>query len=415
MSESLLTKAFSELVKRGALTVITARGKRLEFGDGSGVPVTIRFTDAAAQAGFLYDPELRVGELFMNQRLVIEQGTVYDFLYTVLRDSQDVPPHPLFAVLDWARYATRRMRQNNTAQRARDNVHSHYDLGDELYELFLDADWQYSCAYFERPDSTLEEAQLAKKRHIAAKLLIEPGMSVLDIGCGWGGTALYLAEVAGAGTVDGITLSDEQLKRATARAAARGLGDRVKFRIEDYRATKGPYDRLVSVGMFEHVGLSYYKAYFESVKRLLKPDGVMLLHTIGAMKPPSSANAWLDRYIFPGGYVPSLSEMVPIIEKLGLFVTDLEILRLHYAYTLREWRTRFMANRARAAARYDERFCRMWEFYLAMCEAAFRCENVVVFQFQLARHQDAVPLTRDYLMQREAELRQRESMLTGGV
>jgi cyclopropane-fatty-acyl-phospholipid synthase len=411
MIESLLAKALTELVKRGNLTVITAKGRHLQFGDGTGVPVTIRFADAAAQAAFLYDPELRLGELFMNQRLLVEQGTIYDFLYTALRDSQDSPPHPLFAALEWIRYTTRRLRQHNTARRARDNVHSHYDLGDELYALFLDADWQYSCAYYERPDITLEQAQLAKKRHIAAKLLIEPGQSVLDIGCGWGGTALYLAETAGAGAVDGITLSDEQLKRATARAAERGLSDRVKFRIEDYRATRGPYDRLVSVGMFEHVGIGYYKAYFENVKRLLKSDGVMLLHTIGAMKPPSSANAWLDRYIFPGGYVPSLSEMMPVIEKAGLFVTDIEILRLHYAYTLREWRTRFMANRAKAAALYDERFCRMWEFYLAMCEAAFRCESVVVFQLQITHHQDAVPLTRDYLLAREAELRQRESVV----
>jgi cyclopropane-fatty-acyl-phospholipid synthase len=409
MIESLLAKALAELVKRGNLTVVTAKGKRLQFGDGTGEAVTIRFADTGAQIAFLYDPELRVGELFMNQRLLVEQGTIYDFLYTVLRDSQDVPPHPMFAVLDWVRYATRRLRQNNTASRARDNVHSHYDLGDELYTLFLDADWQYSCAYYEQPDITLEQAQLAKKRHIAAKLLIQPGQSVLDIGCGWGGTALYLAEVAGAGTVDGITLSDEQLKRAEARAAERGLSDRVKFRIEDYRATKGPYDRLVSVGMFEHVGIGYYKAYFENVKRLLKPDGVMLLHTIGAMKPPSSANPWLDRYIFPGGYVPSLSEMMPVIEKLGLFVTDIEILRLHYAYTLREWRTRFMANRAVAAARYDERFCRMWEFYLALSEAAFRCESIVVFQLQITHRQESVPLTRDYLLTREAELRQRES------
>jgi cyclopropane-fatty-acyl-phospholipid synthase len=411
MIENLLAKALAELVKRGNLTVITATGKRLQFGDGSGVPVTVRFTDAAAQLAFLYDPELRLGELFMNQRFVVEQGTIYDFLYTALRDAGSMPSNPLLKLIEWSRYATRRMRQNNTAQRSRDNVHSHYDLGDELYTLFLDADWQYSCAYYEQPDATLEQAQLAKKRHIAAKLLVEPGQSVLDIGCGWGGTAMYLAETAGAGTVDGITLSDEQLKRATARAAERGLSDRVKFRIEDYRATKGPYDRLVSIGMFEHVGIGFYQTYFDNVKRLLKPDGVMLLHTIGAMKPPSSANAWLDRYIFPGGYVPSLSEMTPVIEKAGLFITDLEILRLHYAYTLREWRKRFMANRAVAAARYDERFCRMWEFYLAMCEAAFQCESVVVFQLQITHQQDAVPLTRDYIIEREAELRQREPQL----
>ena len=288
---------------------------------------------------------------------------------------------------------------------AKQNVAHHYDLNGRLYDLFLDSDRQYSCAYFETPDTGLEAAQTAKKRHIIAKLLVEPGQSVLDIGSGFGGLALSLVEQARAGQVRGITLSHEQLAGSRQRVADRGLADRITFALEDYRATQGSFDRIVSVGMFEHVGVSAYDAYFQACRRLLKADGVMLLHTIGRTGRPYPTNPWVTRYIFPGGHLPTLSEMTPAIERSGLVVTDIEVLRLHYAYTLRAWRERFMAHREDAKRLYDERFCRMWECYLALAEAAFRFEDAVVFQVQLARRNDTVPLTRGYIAAREAALR----------
>jgi len=296
-----------------------------------------------------------------------------------------------------------RLYRRNSAHRAKQNVAHHYDLDNRLYALFLDADWQYSCAYFERAGQELEEAQLAKKRHIAAKLLIEPSHRVLDIGSGWGGLALYLAQQCGA-NVTGITLSEEQLELACQRSQSEQLASRVEFRLQDYRSVSEHYDRIVSVGMFEHVGAAYYNSFFERARDLLTDDGVMLLHTIGRSDGPGSSNAWIAKYIFPGGYVPALSEMSPAIERSGLIVTDIEILRLHYAETLRAWRDRFLARWADAAQIYDERFCRLWEFYLSACEAGFRHCGLVVFQIQLAKHQNAVPLTRDYIGMRSANL-----------
>ncbi|MDB5972581.1 MAG: SAM-dependent methyltransferase [Hydrocarboniphaga sp.] len=406
--ESLLKSALSGLVVRGALELQTASGKRWLFGNGSEPEIGVRFVDAAAQRAFLFDPELKLGELFMDQRLLVERGSIYDFLYLLLDNARDSAPSPLLAAIDRLRFATRRWRQRNDPRRALRNVAHHYDLGEPLYDLFLDSDRQYSCAYFETPEQSLEDAQLAKKRHIAAKLRVGPGDKVLDIGCGWGGLAMYLAEVAGADQVLGITLSKEQRATAEARAAERGLGRQVVFSLTDYRHQDGEFDRIVSVGMFEHVGLGYYDTYFRNCRRLLRDDGLMLLHTIGCSGPPSHANPWLDRYIFPGGYLPTLSEMMPAIERAGLIVTDIEVLRLHYASTLRAWRERFMARRAEAARLYDERFCRMWEFYLAFCEAAFRCEDVVVFQLQLATRNDSVPLTRHYIAEREQALKTEE-------
>ncbi len=409
-----LAKGLKDLIKFGALEVTCASGQRLHFGDGSGTPVVIRFADARAQWAFMIDPELRLGEIFTDSRLLLEQGSIYDFLVLVLSNIQASPkekPNLLTYLAGRVRFATRRWRQRNTATRSRRNVAQHYDLGDALYALFLDQDWQYSCAYFESDDLTLEQAQLAKKRHIAAKLMVDPGHSVLDIGCGWGGLGLYLAETAGAAPVTGITLSQEQLARANARASERGLSERVQFKLQDYRTLDGQFDRIVSVGMFEHVGLSFYDTYFENCARLLQQDGVMLLHTIACTGVPTQANPWLDRYIFPGGYLPTLSEMMPAIERAGLVLSDLEVWRLHYAKTLACWRERFLARRAEAAALYDDRFCRMWEYYLAFCEAAFRHEDVVVFQLQLTRRNDTVPLCRDYIDQRKQALRAREASL----
>ena len=272
----------------------------------------------------------------------------------------------------------------------------HYDLSGELYDLFLDADRQYSCAYFARPDMTLEEAQAAKKAHIAAKLLIEPGMRVLDIGCGWGGMGLTLARDFGA-QVTGVTLSQEQHAIANQRAQKAGLADKARFHLMDYRDVKGQFDRIVSVGMFEHVGVPHYDAYFATVERLLAPDGIALIHTIGRAGPPGATSPWITKYIFPGGYCPAMSETMAAVERHKLVTTDVEVWRLHYAETLRIWRERFEANIESARALYDDRFCRMWRYYLIASELTFRLNNQVVFQFQLTPKQDAVPLTRDYL------------------
>jgi cyclopropane-fatty-acyl-phospholipid synthase len=296
----------------------------------------------------------------------------------------------------WMRW----LQQYNPRSRSRRNVAHHYDLSDRLYDLFLDRDRQYSCAYFSNNNKTLDEAQHDKKRHIASKLLLKPGATVLDIGSGWGGMALYLARVSQA-DVTGITLSTEQLKVSNDRAAAEGLADRVHFHLRDYRDENGKYDRVVSVGMFEHVGARHYRDFFRKLKSILADDGVALLHAIGRMSPPGATNAWLRKYIFPGGYTPALSETMAAIEKEGLWVTDIEILRVHYAETLKEWRRRFLENRAEIARLYDERFCRMWEFYLAGCEVAFRYLDQMVFQIQIAKRVGAVPFTRDYMIEWE--------------
>ncbi len=407
---TLLRYVLSRVVVRGNLRVTDSSGAIHEFGDGSGSPVHVRFTSSSAERAITRNPELRLGEAFMDGTLVVEEGTIYDFLnLATQRDHwRDLPWW--MAGFRVARYVTRRLDQFNPARRARRNVAHHYDLDGRLYRLFLDTDEQYSCAYFESDTATLEAAQLAKKRHIAAKLAPRRGDRVLDIGSGWGGLGLYLAETHPV-EVTGVTLSEEQHATSRRRAEETGLGDRVDFRLRDYRDVEGPYDRIVSVGMFEHVGVGYYDTFFARVSDLLTDDGVMLLHSIGRYGPPGSTNPWIAKYIFPGGYIPALSEVLPAIEKSGLLVTDIEILRLHYAETLREWRKRFMANREKAAALYDERFCRMWEFYLAGSEISFRNQGMMVFQIQLAKRQDAVPLTRRYIDDTEDDLRRRDGGL----
>jgi cyclopropane-fatty-acyl-phospholipid synthase len=387
--EKVLTALLSRLVSRGSLTVIAASGNELVFGDGTGEEVRVRFADAAAERALLLNPDLRLGELFMDGRLIVERGTIYDFLAVLLRGSSSLPRPLAIRVLDYIRFMKRRSISDNKPWRSRRNVAHHYDLDHRLYRLFLDNDFQYSCAYFEHPGQSLEEAQLAKKRLITAKLLVEPDSRVLDIGCGWGGLALYIKQMGGARQVQGITLSREQLQVATGRAEKAGLEDSVRFVLNDYREVEGSFDRIV--------------------RQLLKPDGVMLLHTIGLMDGPWYPNPWLDKYIFPGGQLPALSEIVPAVERAGLIVTDVECLRMHYAETLSQWRRRFMERREEACALYDERFCRMWEYYLACCEAAFRYQDVAVFQMQCARSIDAVPLTRDYIAERMQILRLREA------
>jgi cyclopropane-fatty-acyl-phospholipid synthase len=324
--------------------------------------------------------------------------------------------HPIARIRSILGVLKRRIDQYNPAARAQRNVAHHYDLNGRLYSLFLDRDRQYSCAYFPRGDETLEQAQIAKKRHIAAKLCLDrPDLTVLDIGCGWGGLGLTLARDFGA-RVTGITLSTEQLAKAQARAAAVGLADRVSFELLDYRAMDRTFDRVVSVGMFEHVGVGHYREFFDTISRCLKPDGVALLHAIGRSDGPGFTNPWITKYIFPGGYCPALSEVLPPLEQSRLVATDIEILRLHYAETLRHWRRRFAANQDTIAAIYDERFCRMFEFYLCGSEIAFRSAGQMVFQIQLAHQQTAAPLTRDYIAIAEAAAvgRQKSSAMSPG-
>ncbi|MDE2376292.1 cyclopropane-fatty-acyl-phospholipid synthase family protein [Bradyrhizobium sp.] len=400
--DRLLRRFLSQFIRRGSLTVTTASGARFTFGDGTGREVAVRFTTTEAQRKILLNPELGLGEAFMDGEFLVENGLIADVLAIVL-DQPEVLPH--WAKPFWhLRYLKRYFKQFNLRSRSRSNVTHHYDLDGRLYSLFLDADMQYSCAYFETPDTSLDDAQLAKKRHIAAKLLVKRGHRVLDIGSGWGGFALYLAEIAGA-EVTGITLSTEQLQVSNARAIERGLTQSAKFMLQDYRDVVGPFDRIVSVGMFEHVGVKFYDTYFRHCAELLADDGVMLLHSIGRPQGPDATNPWIAKYIFPGGYIPALSEVLPSIERAGLMVCDIEILRMHYAETLKAWRERFLARREEAVQLYDERFARMWQFYLAACEMSFRKQGLMNIQIQLTKRQDVVPITRDYIAHEEARLR----------
>ena len=405
--DRLLQFLLKTFIRRGTFRVTTSRGTVLTFGDGTGQPVSVRFTSRAAEWAILLDPELKFGEAYMDGTFVVEQGSIADVLCVMLGQGTEVPH---WARPQWLlRYLYRRFQQFNPRRRARHNVAHHYDLDGRLYSLFLDADRQYSCGYFESPGQSLDDAQLAKKRHVAAKLLVKPDNSkkdlrVLDIGCGWGGLGLYLAETAGA-DVTGITLSQEQHAIANERAAEKGLIERARFKLQDYRDIDGPFDRIVSVGMFEHVGVNHYDTFFRKSAQLLSDDGVMLLHAIGRSEGPGITNPWISKYIFPGGYIPALSEVLPHIEKAGLLVTDIEILRLHYAETLKAWRQRFLAHRADVERIYDERFERMWEFYLASSEMSFREQNMMVFQIQITKRQGVVPMTRDYIMREEQRLR----------
>ncbi|HAM46556.1 MAG TPA: SAM-dependent methyltransferase [Alphaproteobacteria bacterium] len=400
-----LSHMLRRFVQSGCLYVFDPDGKRHVFqGAEPGPEVTMRLHDRALIWRLVLNPELAAGEAYMDGTLTFENGGVAEFLRLFARNRYHLADHPVQVQMQKLRLALRRFHNRRiNRQKAQKNVAHHYDLNRELYELFLDRDMQYSCAYFIDPEDTLEQAQAQKKRHIAAKLQLADGQRILDIGCGWGGMALYLAQCADV-EVLGITLSTEQLDLAMQRAEAAGLADRVKFELKDYRELDGTFDRIVSVGMFEHVGTANYWDFFAQINRLLDPDGVALLHSIGHMSPPSTASPWLDKYIFPGGYSPALSEVLTAVEPNQLWVTDIEVLRVHYAQTLEEWNRRFQANRARIAEIYDERFCRMWEFYLISCAQMFRTGAQMVFQMQLAHKRDAVPLTRNYMFENERRL-----------
>ncbi|HUN41298.1 MAG TPA: cyclopropane-fatty-acyl-phospholipid synthase family protein [Acetobacteraceae bacterium] len=407
--QAILDAILKRFITIGRLTVRWPDGRLNTYAGRPGLEGGLALHTNGAIRRLLLNPALAVGECYMDGTLTPDARGIYDVLDVLvtnfMANSDKLPAA-------WASHMLRVMKrkidQYNPAGRARRNVAHHYDLNGRLYSLFLDRDRQYSCAYFPRGDETLEEAQAAKKRHIAAKLLLtRPDLTVLDIGCGWGGMALTLARDYAA-RVTGITLSTEQLAEARNRAAADGLSDRVSFELMDYRTMTQRFDRIVSVGMFEHVGVGFYPAFFETVSRCLKPDGVALLHAIGRSDPPGATNPWIAKYIFPGGYCPALSEVLPPIERSGLVATDIEILRLHYAETLRHWRRRFAANRDAIASLYDERFCQMWEFYLCGAELSFRREGNMVFQIQMAHDQTAVPLTRDYITVSEKQVSQRE-------
>ena len=405
--ETLLRIFLNEIIKQGAVDIETPHAA-FRVGDGGKPACAIRFANDRAAISLMRDPEFAFGELYMSGGIDVMQGTIYDVLAVITRNISVATLPKWIRMLRHARNKLRRLKQRNDLRRARSNVEHHYDIGEELYNLFLDEDLQYSCGYFDSSSADLEDAQKAKRRHIAAKLLVEPNDQILDIGCGWGGLGLYLAQCCGA-RVTGVTLSPRQLEVARERARKGRLIERASFRLEDYRNVTGPFDRIVSIGMFEHVGVDFYDAYFVKVADLLNETGVALISTIGRLDGPGATNPWITKHIFPGGYIPALSEIVPSVERAGLIITDIEVLRLHYAETLAHWRARFAARRDEAKMLYGERFCRMWEFYLAGSECAFRFDREVVFQLQLAKKIDAIPITRDYIGLREAELRASES------
>jgi cyclopropane-fatty-acyl-phospholipid synthase len=399
-----LDRMLAGFVRTGSLTVTDADGRSHVFAGAPGPAVHMRLTDPSLYWKLFLNPELHAGEAYMDGRMSFPGSSLRDFLtlFSLNRGALAGQRHQ--AALRRVSRALKRFHQANPIGVAQRNVAHHYDLGNAFYRLFLDRDMFYSCAYFRDPGDSLEAAQIAKCRLIAAKLCLRPGQRVLDVGSGWGGLARYLARVADV-EVLGVTLSREQHALAVERAAAEGLERRLRFELRDYRQLEGPFDRIVSVGMFEHVGVGHYPEFFAKMRELLAPDGVMLLHSIGKMSPPGTASPWLRKYIFPGAYSPALSEVFPAVEANGLWVTDLEFLRLHYAYTLRCWADRFEANRAEVAAMYDERFCRMWEFYLISAEMMFRTGAQEVFHMQLARTRDAAHIVRDYMVEEQARLR----------
>lgn len=402
MWETIFEKMLQKILKQGSFEITLPSGTTKSYGDGTGEKIGVTFHDNKTLRKLIMNAEAYTGEVYMDGGMTIDNDDLRQFLAALLGNLGQDYQTGWQAALSNIRRAKRRFTMMNRIGIAQRNVAHHYDLSGDLYDLFLDTDKQYSCAYFRTPEDSLEQAQTQKKHHIGKKLCIEPGMKVLDIGCGWGGMGLTLARDFGAQVI-GVTLSEEQHKIATARAAAEGLSDRVEFRLQDYREVPEKFDRIVSVGMFEHVGAQYFDEYFGHVRDKLNEDGVALIHTIGRTTPPGSTNPWVLKYIFPGGYVPSMSEAMAAVENQGLYPTDVEVWRLHYAETLYHWHERFMANRDRVKALYDERFCLMWRWYLVASEMTFRHNRQCVFQFQLAKKQENVPLTREYLYEEFAE------------
>ena len=403
-----LSNMLEAFVRVGTLKVIDAEGKTHVFAGAPGPQVTMRLTDPTLYRKLFFNPELAAGEAYMDGRMRFEDSTLRDFLTLFSLNRLSLGNQPLQKLLRRVSRGLKRFQQANPVGKAQQNVAHHYDLGNDFYKLFLDEGMQYSCAYFLDDTETLEEAQQNKLRLIAAKLNLKPGLKVLDIGSGWGELALYLASLEEV-DVTGVTLSKEQHELSNERARKAGLANRVRFELRDYREVREQFDRVVSVGMFEHVGVHHYPEFFAKVNDLLSENGVMLLHSIGHMSPPGTASPWLRKYIFPGAYSPALSEVFTAVEQASLWVTDLEFLRVHYAKTLAHWCRRFEANRARIAQMYDERFCRMWEFYLISAEMMFRTGSQLVFHMQLAHKRDAVPIVRDYVTDLQRRYRESEA------
>ncbi|WP_075290789.1 SAM-dependent methyltransferase [Pararhizobium arenae] len=405
---SHMMKAF---IRKGQLTVIDAAGKRHVFSGTPGPEVTMRLTDPRLYRSLVFNSELAAGEAYMDGTLRFEDGsTLRDFLQLFSLNRLSLGSYPIQKAIRAIKMRFRKRQQSNIKGEAQRNVAHHYDLGNEFYKLFLDANMLYSCAYFREPDETLEQAQRNKLRLLASKLCLRPGMKVLDIGCGWGDLALYLAKLEDV-EVLGVTLSKEQQALATERARAAGLENRVRFELRDYRDVDETFHRIVSVGMFEHVGVQHYDEFFKKLNALMPDDGIAVLHSIGHMSPPGMASAWLRKYIFPGAYSPALSEVFEVVEQNSLWVTDLEFLRVHYATTLKHWCDRFEKNRDKVVAMYDERFARMWEFYLISCEMMFRTGSQLVFHMQLSRTRDSAPIVRDYITDRQKAYIVREQTL----
>ncbi|MDQ3144782.1 MAG: cyclopropane-fatty-acyl-phospholipid synthase family protein [Pseudomonadota bacterium] len=402
---ALIDSLIGKILKQGQLTLITPDGERKTYGPGGGRALTVRVTDTKVLLDLVRSPRLGLGEAYMDGRMMIEDGNILDLMTMVVGGIRWEDKAVGRTALNKGKNKWRALFRRNPADASRRNVAHHYDVGNDLYRLFLDDDLQYSCAYFTDPANGLEQAQADKKAHIAAKLYLKPGQRVLDIGCGWGGTALYLNRVAGV-EVLGVTLSEEQLKVARRRAEEAGVADKVKFELTDYRSVTGTFDRIVSIGMFEHVGAPHYDEFFAACRALLAKDGVMLLHTIGKFgKAAAAPDPFTEKYIFPGYHLPSLSQMCAASEKVRLIASDVETLRLHYAYTLRHWLERTVAARGEIEAMYDARFFRMWEFYLAGAIVGFECGTMCNYQVQYIRDRRALPITRDYMAEAEAKYR----------
>jgi len=403
-----LSHMMKSFVRVGTLKIIDADGKVHVFSGQPGPNVTMRLSDRSLYYKLVFNPELNAGEAYMDGRMSFEDSTLRDFLTLFSLNRLSLGSYPLQKVLRRVSRMFKKGQQANPIGKAQQNVAHHYDLGNDFYKLFLDKGLQYSCAYFTNDDNTLEQAQRNKLRLLASKLNLSPGLKILDIGCGWGDLALYLARLEDVEVV-GVTLSKEQFELANARAREAGLDNRVRFELKDYRKVEDRFDRIVSVGMFEHVGVHHYGEFFGKINELMDDDGLALIHSIGHMSPPGTASPWLRKYIFPGAYSPALSEVFEVVEQNSLWVTDLEFLRLHYAKTLAHWAQRFEANRDKIEAMYDARFARMWEFYLISAEMMFRTGSQLVFHMQLARKRDAVPIVRDYITDLQRTYEQQET------
>ena len=392
----IIKSVLSRVIRKGNLTWIQHDGHVHHYGDGSGELIKIRTTKDFSEINLLLNPSLQFGESYMNGSLIIEEGRIHDLLKLLFSNSKIDVDHWIMDVSRAVRFVLNKFNVGNYLSKSKKNVAHHYDLSDQLYDLFLDKDRQYSCAYFNSPNDTLDQAQTNKKELIAKKLLLEKGQNVLDIGCGWGGMASFLSKRSEV-NVKGITLSEEQIQYANKRKQTESLHN-VEYKLQDYRKVNETYDRIVSVGMFEHVGTKHYQDFFNKVYDLLNDTGVALIHTIGRLSKPSTNDPWIEKYIFPGGYIPALSETVSKIEKSGLSMTDIQILKFHYAETLKRWRYNFYDNIDKVKEIYDEKFCRMWDFYLSSSQASFEESTLVVFQLQLSKNKKTVPDKRDYML-----------------